>query len=107
MLDARQGLSLCQVRQAHDWVCAGMKADDGLVRGVTGGTVYEKRVLDAIETITAETGYPPDAEELAAALGVSPRQIHSALMSAKRRGDVRYAADAGFVAVGLQEKRKR
>ena len=50
----------------------------------------EARVLEAIRTITAETGYPPDADELAAALGVSTRQILSALMGAKRRGVVSY-----------------
>jgi DNA-directed RNA polymerase specialized sigma subunit len=56
--------------------------------------VSEAEVLHAIESITDETGFPPDAEELAAALEVSTQQIHSALMQAKRRGDVRYDADS-------------
>ncbi len=50
----------------------------------------EARVMDAIRTIATETGYPPDADELAAALDVTTRQVHSALMGAKRRGAVRY-----------------
>jgi DNA-directed RNA polymerase specialized sigma subunit len=56
-------------------------------------------VLDAIINISVETGYPPAAEELAAALDATTRQVHSALLAAKRRGAVRYDDDLRLVVV--------
>jgi Sigma-70 region 3 len=53
--------------------------------------ITEQRVLDALDTIFRETGYPPAAQELAAALGCSTKQVRSALASAREL--IRYPDD--------------
>lgn len=58
----------------------------------------ETRALAAIRTITEETGFPPDPDELAAALAATTKQVHSALLSAKRSGLIRYDEDGRLVA---------
>jgi DNA-binding IclR family transcriptional regulator len=62
-----------------------------------GGLVSQARLLEAIENITRETGFPPTAAELAEAVGASTRSVHSTLTPAKRAGLVRYDEEGRFV----------
>jgi len=55
------------------------------------------RIVEAIDNITRETGYPPSPEELADVLGISRRSLHSRLLPFKRGGVVRYDDDGNFV----------
>ena len=56
------------------------------------------RIIEAIRNITAETGYPPTAEELAYVLGITKKSVHSHLLGAKRSGLVRYDENECLVA---------
>lgn len=57
----------------------------------------EYRTVEAIKTITEQTGYPPSPEELADVLGVPVRNIHSSLIWAKNAGVVGYDDDGNLV----------
>lgn len=53
--------------------------------------------VDAIQNITAETGYPPTPEELAEVFDVPVKSIHSTLTPAKRDGTIGYDDNGCFV----------
>lgn len=57
------------------------------------------RALEAIENITRETGFAPTPEELADALDLPLRALHSHLTPLKRAGVVRYDDDGRLVVV--------
>jgi DNA-directed RNA polymerase specialized sigma subunit len=59
--------------------------------------VNADRIIEAIDSITRETGYPPSPEELAEVLGISRRSLHSTLLPFKRGGVVRYDDDGNLV----------
>lgn len=64
---------------------------------MTARPVTADRVLSAIGIITRETGYAPTPAEVAYALGCNVRQVHSALLPAKRAGRVRYGEGGTLV----------